>query len=104
MALNDVASKLAAFYQKLEDRKLNEERFYIKARLEVKLNEIEKAIIPLEKQEEQSEKEKQCLKEIKLGVDRLRSLGHKLEENFSIFVIGDGNVGKSTVVNSLLGQ
>lgn len=104
MALNDVASKLAAFYKKLEDRKFNEERFYIKARLEEKLDEIEKAIIPLEKQEEKSEKEKQCLKEIKIGVDRLRSLGNKLEEKFSVFVIGDGNVGKSTVVNTLLGQ
>ena len=104
MALNDVVSKLATFYQKLEDRKLNEERFYIKARLEEKINEIEKAIIPLEKQEEQSEKERQCLKEIKIGVERLRNLGNKLEEKFSIFVIGDGNVGKSTVVNTLLGQ
>ena len=104
MALNDVASKLAAFYEKLEDKKFNEERFYIKARLEYKLKEIEKAIIPLEKQERQSEKEKQCLKEIKIGVDRLRSLANKLEEKFSIFVIGDGNVGKSTVVNTLLGQ
>ena len=104
MALNDVASKLAAFYKKLEDRKFNEERFYIKARLEEKLDEIEKAIIPLEKQEEKSEKEKQCLKEIKIGVDRLRSLGNKLEEKFSIFVIGDGNVGKSTVFNGLTGM
>ena len=38
MALNHVANKLAAFYEKLEAERLNQERFYIKARLEEKIN------------------------------------------------------------------
>lgn len=104
MALNEIVNKLADFYGKIEDKRINEERFYIKARLEEKLSEIEKAIIPLESQEMSSDKEKQCLKEIRIGMERLKSLAEKLEDKFSIFVIGDGNVGKSTVVNTLLGQ
>lgn len=104
MALNEVANKLAKFYQKLEAERLNQERFYIKARLEEKIDKIEKAIIPLETQEGQSEKERQCIADIKQGIKRLVELAEKLEEKFSIFIIGDGNVGKSTVVNALLGQ
>ncbi|MBE6023349.1 MAG: hypothetical protein E7231_08965 [Cellulosilyticum sp.] len=103
MALNEVANKLVSFYQKLEAEKLNQERFYIKARLEEKISQIEKAIIPLETQKGQSEKEKQCLADIKQGLKRFKQLAGKLEEKFSIFIIGDGNVGKSTVVNTLLG-
>lgn len=104
MALNDVASKLAAFYERLEVEQLSQERFYIKARLEEKINQIQTAIIPLEQQEGQAEKEDQCLSEIKRQIKKLLELANKLEEKFSIFVIGDGNAGKSTVVNSLLGQ
>lgn len=104
MALNEVASKLAAFYQKLEDEKLNKERFYIKARLQDKIDKIETAIIPLNQKEGKSEKEKQCLAELQDEIRKLNLLTYKLEEKFSIFVIGDGNTGKSTVVNSLLGQ
>ena len=104
MALNHVANKLAAFYEKLEAERLNQERFYIKARLEEKINKIQEAIIPLEEQGKQSEKEYQCLVEIKGQIKKLLELANKLEEKFSIFVIGDGNAGKSTVVNALLGQ
>lgn len=104
MALNETASKLAAFYQKLEDEKLNKERFYIKGRLQEKINQIETAIIPLKEQEGKSEKERQCLSEVGEKIKKLVNLTEKLEDKFSIFIIGDGNVGKSTVVNSLLGQ
>ena len=104
MAVNEVASKLVAFYEKLEVLKLNQERFYIKARLEEKIRKIEKAIIPLDASKEQSEKEKQCVEEIRQAIRRLTDLANKLEEKFSIFVIGDGNAGKSTVVNALLGK
>lgn len=104
MALSQVANKLAHFYQKVEVEKLNQERFYLKAKLEEKIDKIKTAIIPLEQEENPSEKEKQCVADIKQGMDRLLELANKLEEKFSIFVVGDGNVGKSTVVNTLLGQ
>ena len=87
MALNHVANKLAAFYEKLEAERLNQERFYIKARLEEKINKIQEAIIPLEEQGKQSEKEYQCLVEIKGQIKKLLELANKLEEKFSIFVI-----------------
>ena len=104
MGLNETASMLAAFYQKLEDEKLNKERFYIKSRLQEKINQIDTAIIPLKEQEGKSEKERHCLSEVGEKVKNLMNLTEKLEDKFSIFIIGDGNVGKSTVVNSLLGQ
>lgn len=104
MALNEVAVRLAAFYQKLEEEKLGKERFYIQARLREKIEKIQMTITPLTQEEVKSEKERQCLVEIHAALKRLTDLTKKLEEKFSIFIVGDGNVGKSTVVNSLIGQ
>ena len=103
MAVNEVVNKLAAFYKKLEAEKTDREWFHIKERLESQIHQIQKAIIPLESKQNQSEKEKQSIEEIKQGLNKLSDLASKLEDKFSIFVIGDGNVGKSTVVNALLG-
>lgn len=104
MAVNEVASKLVAFYEKLEAEKLNRERFYIKGRLKEKISKIEETIRPLDTTIAQSEKEKQCVEEIKQQINKFTDLVNKLEDKFSIFVIGDGNAGKSTVVNALLGK
>lgn len=104
MAVNEIAAKLVAFYEKLEVEKLNQERFYIKSRLEEKISKIQEAIIPLDTFKGQSEKEKQCIEEIKQAIRKLMTLANKLEDKFSIFIIGDGNAGKSTVVNALLGK
>ena len=104
MAIHEIASKLVTFYEKLEAEKINRERFYIKGRLEEKINRIEAAIVPLVTSDNQSERELQCVEEVRQGIRRLRTLANKLEDKFSIFVIGDGNAGKSTVVNTLLGK
>lgn len=99
--------QLIEFYNKLQKQKGKKDRLYIKEKLNHKLCILEAQIEVLETIIGQSSKENNLsvlLAKLKEQTNQIEENIVSLEEPFSLFIVGMGKYGKSTLLNALLGS
>lgn len=107
MARKGLLEKIAAFYHQLEEERIKQDRQYLKEQLgerkPVVCQEI-KSLRELTADCKEHSEIHQLVKTVGQELAVIDEIEEQLDEKFSIFVIGNGNSGKSTLVNALAGQ
>lgn len=97
ITLTQTAQKLSTFYKKLKSEQSERDRIHLKKQLTDKIKQIDHTIETL------PEGTHYLIDIIKTN-QALKELLERLDEKPTLFVMGEGNVGKSTVINALLGK
>lgn len=95
MASKELLQKLVDFYSRIERENAVKERFSIKSQLDKRLALLNEQV--------------QCLSpsiqgDVSEHITAIEEMTGRLDEKFSLFVVGSGKVGKSTVINALIGD
>lgn len=95
MVDKQLLERLVDFYSHIERENAVKERFAIKAQLDKRLTALNEQV--------------ECLSpsiqgDVSEHVAAIEEMTERLDEKFSLFVVGNGKVGKSTVINALIGD
>ncbi len=95
MVDKQLLERLVDFYSHIERENALKERFAIKAQLDQRLAALNEQV--------------ECLSpsiqgDVSEHVAAIEEMTERLDEKFSLFVVGNGKVGKSTVINALIGN
>lgn len=95
MVDKQLLERLVDFYSHIERENAVKERFAIKAQLDKRLTALNEQV--------------ECLSpsiqgDVSEHVAAIEEMTERLDEKFSLFVVGNGKVGKSTVINALIGN
>ncbi len=103
MASKEIVQKLVGFYRLLEKEKAFKEQPYLENQVDERLQLVEDQMELLGHGVKQDEL-KGVVNDIGEEVKAAYEVLHKLNDKFSLVVLGNGNTGKSTIINALIGQ
>lgn len=96
-SLIQTAQKLTDFYKRLKSEQHDRAQRHLKKQLVEKIKQIERSVKELPEGTH-------YLSDITHTTSQFKELLARLEEKPTLFIMGEGNVGKSTVINALLGK
>lgn len=103
MASKEIVQKLVGFYRLLEKEKAFKEQPYLENQVDERLQLVEDQMELLGHGVKQDEL-KGVVNDIGEEVKAAYEVLHKLNDKFSLVVLGNGNTGKSTIINALIGH
>lgn len=102
----ETMQRLQTLYEHVEEAHNQEIQAYTRQQMTAPLGNIERALGKIEEacQQKKTAKLHDYLGSVAEKTETVRQLADALTEPFTLFIIGNGNNGKSTLINALLGQ
>lgn len=93
---------LIEFYKKIESQSIDKERYYIKAKLEAKINDVINHKNSLKNKINKTSRLNNVVNYLENKLRQMSSNTEELKDPFLLSVVGPGKYGKSTLINALL--